>query len=466
MIFNFEAFDPENPALLTENESISYGRLNAEISELGRIIGERKLVFCFTDNSPGALIGHLGSINHNHVPLLLSAKLDRELADELIRSYKPDWLWLPDSLISNYPDWSPQVRSRGYALLGGPYRNEYPLNADLAMLLPTSGSTGSPKLVRHTYENLRSNIAAIVEYLKVQPDHIAITSLPMNYTYGLSVIHIHLWVGASVIMTNLGVMQKEFWDLAHKYKATSLSGVPYTWEMLTRLGIMKMDLPDLIYCDQAGGKLAPKLQERLIDWASANGKTFTVMYGQTEASPRMGYLPWEKAKEKYGSMGVPVPGGRFRLIDDDGAEITANDTVGELIYEGPNVTPGYATRGEDLINSDERNGILHTGDMAKKDNDGFYTIVGRKARFLKIFGNRVNLDDLERMLRVAFPTADFACGGVDDALWVYVVNGAEDKVYKEFLSEKTGLNQSAFHIKRLDAIPRNESGKIKYNELK
>lgn len=465
MIFNFDKFDPTKTALIGENETISYGTLNSESYELAKTLGERKLVFCFTDNSIGALLGHIAAFNNGHTPLLLSSKLDRELADTLIKTYKPDWLWVPDALVPNYPDWSTRFSSRGYSLLSGTYREEYPLNANLALLLPTSGSTGSPKLVRHTYDNLRSNIASIVDYLDVRPERVAITSLPMNYTYGLSVIHIHLWAGASVIMTNHGVMQKEFWDLAKRHKATSLSGVPYTWEMLTRLGIMKMNLPDLVYCDQAGGKLPPKLQERLINWASDTGKTFIVMYGQTEASPRMGYLPWNMAKEKYGSMGIPAPGGRFRLIDDDGAEIAENDVVGELLYEGPNVTPGYATRGEDLINGDERKGVLRTGDMAKKDKDGFYTIVGRKARFLKIFGNRVNLDDLERLLRAAFPGADFACGGADDALAVYVVNGDEDKVYKEFLSEKTGLNPSAFHIKRLDAIPRNDSGKIKYSEL-
>jgi acyl-coenzyme A synthetase/AMP-(fatty) acid ligase len=189
------------------------------------------------------------------------------------------------------------------------------------------------------------------------------------------------------------------------------------------------------------------------------------MYGQTEATARMSWLPPEKSLAKYGSMGIAIPGGRFSLIDADGFEITAPDTVGELVYEGANVTLGYADCGEDLIKGDERGGVLITGDMAKRDDEGYYYIVGRKKRFLKIFGSRVNLDETERMINSEFEGFECACGGIDDKMTVFLTDsGAAEEVLK-FLTEKTGINFTAFKIVTVDKIPRNEAGKTLYSEL-
>lgn len=373
-IFNFKNLLADSVAVYGDSDIITYRQLYDEITSCGPILGERSLIFCFTENSVGSLLGYVAALTLGHVPLLLSARLDDGLAQNLITTYKPDWLWVPKRFATVSPTWRIVHHVRDQVLIKTSYNRVYPIHPELALLLPTSGTTGSPKMVRHTYENLRSNIASIVEYLQISSDRIAITTLPMNYTYGFSVINTHLWSGASIVMTNYGVLQKPFWNLVKKYGVTSLSGVPYTWEMLTRLGIINMDIPSVRHCDQAGGKLSPTLQERLIRWAYETARTFTVMYGQTEASPRMGYLPWQMAAKKYGCMGVAVPNGRFMLIDDKGNEILEADCAGELLYMGPNVTPGYAVCGEDLSAGDERGGLLNTGDIAKRDKDGFYTI--------------------------------------------------------------------------------------------
>ena len=224
-------------------------------------------------------------------------------------------------------------------------------------------------------------------------------------------------------------------------------------------------MPDLRTMTQAGGKLLPELHKEFAEWAAQTGREFVVMYGACEATARMGWLPPKDAVERQGSMGIPIPGGRFELIDTDNSIIKEPDVVGELVYYGANVTLGYAETGGDLIKGDERNGRYVTGDMAKRDKDGFYYIVGRKKRFLKIYGNRVNLDDCERILKTAFNDADIACGGVDDKLYIFGQNESLLIEMKDLLAEKTGLNPAAFHTVLLKAIPHNESGKTLYKDL-
>lgn len=226
-----------------------------------------------------------------------------------------------------------------------------------------------------------------------------------------------------------------------------------------------MKLPSLRYCTQAGGKLTPELHKKFAEDAERRGTKFIVMYGQCEATARMGYLPSEKSLEKYGSMGIAIQGGTFRLVDIDGNAIIEPFLTGELVYEGPNVTLGYAECGEDLIKGDERNGSIQTGDMAQFDADGYYYIVGRKKRFLKIYGNRVNLDEIERLVKTKYDNIDFASSGVDDHMYLFVTEKKLAEDVKNFVIEKTGLNQAAFNMIVVEEIPKNDSGKILYKEL-
>jgi acyl-coenzyme A synthetase/AMP-(fatty) acid ligase len=248
-------------------------------------------------------------------------------------------------------------------------------------------------------------------------------------------------------------------------KATSFGGVPFTYEMLKRVRFFKMDLPDLRYMTQAGGKLSPELHREFAQWAQEQGKKFIVMYGQTEATARMGYLPAEKSLEKYGSMGKAIPGGSFVLIDVNGDPVTEPEQVGELVYEGDNVTLGYAVCREDLAKGDERGGRLVTGDMAKMDADGYYYIVGRKKRFLKIFGNRVNLDEIDQLIKKRFDGMDCASTGVDDKMKTFITDSTQIDAVREYLSDTTHLSQSAFEVVYIPEIPKNEAGKTLYKEL-
>lgn len=445
--------------------AVSYEKLETEGESLAAAVGERCLVFSLCRSEIGSVLGYAAFLNHKIVPVLLNAQLDHALLDALLENYRPAFIWAPKDQAGQFHGMETVYSAFDYCLLKTGYGTAYPLYEELALLLTTSGSTGSPKFVRQSYANIRANTASIIEYLQLDGTERPITTLPMNYTYGLSIINTHLAVGATILLTAKSLMQKEFWQFFKEQEATSFGGVPYTYEVLDKLRFTRMELPSLRTMTQAGGKLMPELHEKFARYAQETGKNFVVMYGQCEATARMGYLPPERAVEKRGSMGVPIPGGKFRLIDADGAEITEPETAGELVYEGENVTLGYAERGEDLAKGDERHGVLQTGDMAQFDEDGFYYIVGRKKRFLKLYGNRVNLDETERLIKSKFGNIDCACGGVDDHMVLFVTEEQLAAPVREFAAKKMGINLAAFRAMVIDEIPKNDAGKTLYREL-
>jgi acyl-coenzyme A synthetase/AMP-(fatty) acid ligase len=258
-------------------------------------------------------------------------------------------------------------------------------------------------------------------------------------------------------------MEKDFWTFLEDEKATSLSGVPYTYEMLKRLRFFRMGLPSLRTLTQAGGKLNTELCREFAEYAQVTGKQFVVMYGQTEATARMSYLPPEQALSKAGSIGVAIPGGRFSLVDENRQLIETGGQTGELVYQGPNVSLGYAESAEDLAKGDENKGVLYTGDLAQRDNDGYYYIVGRKKRFIKLFGNRISLDETEGMLKSMY--GDCACTGTDDKMTVYITEKGKEAEIKQFISMKTNIHFSAFEVRHIASIPKNSYGKTSYTEL-
>lgn len=465
-MWNFGKFKDSVAIITEQGEKITYAKLNECCNNLTKHIKSRCLVFHLCSNEIGSLVGYVGFLQAKIVPLMLRADLDIALLKNMIDIYLPKYVNVPNSMAEKLPYLQKVYSNLNYTLLKTDFDKSYQLHDELALLLTTSGSTGSPKLVRQSYKNLTENTKSIVQYLKLDDTERAITSLPMNYNYGISIINTHFWVGASLILTDKSVMQKEFWQHLKDFEATSFAGVPYTYEMLDKLRFFNMKLSNLRYMTQAGGKLLPDLHHKFAKWAKDNNKKFIVMYGATEATARMGYLPAEKSLEKYGSMGIAIPDGKFSLVDTNGNVITTPQSVGELVYEGDNVCLGYAECGEDLCKDDEFGGKLFTGDMAEFDNEGFYYIVGRKKRFLKIYGNRISLDETERLIKAEFPSLECACAGTDKMMMIYTTDSAENENIIEFISTKTGLNKAAFEVKNVNEIPKNASGKTLYDELK
>jgi len=453
-----------NIAVITpENDSYSYKQIFEISNYIYSYINKRTLVFCLCDNRIGSICGYLSFIANGVVPLMLDSSLNNDLLKELIQVYQPEYLWIPNEQLVDFAAFDVLCSVHEYSLIKIDLGYDYKLHNDLALLLTTSGSTGSPKLVRLSYENIQANAESIAAYLQLSADERPITSLPMHYSYGLSVINSHFISGATILLTDKSIAQKEFWEFAREQKATSMAGVPYTYEMLKRLRFFRMSLPDMKVLTQAGGKLSSNLVQEYVDNAKLSDKKFVVMYGQTEATARMSYLPFESASDKAGSIGIAIPGGTFKLIDDSGCEITESDKDGELIYSGRNVSLGYADCKEDLIKGDENNGKLYTGDIARRDADGFYYITGRKKRFVKVYGNRVNLDAAEQIVKVV--TASCACVGIDDKMLIYITDSSKSDQIRNLLSEKTGLNSRAFEVRVIEEIPKNTSGKVLYSNL-
>ncbi len=463
-MFDLKKFS-EGTALVTESSKVSYRELAVISEKIGDAVKQRCLVFLLSTNSTAAVAGYIGFINRRIVVMMIDSELNSDFVKILIERYRPRYMWLPKTLRENYSSYEETFQLEDYALLSVNKENTFPLNENLALLMTTSGSTGSPKFVRQSYENILANTKSIIEYLNIDSKERAITNLPLSYVYGLSILNTHIYSGASIVLTEKTLFQKEFWHLMQEKEVTNLNGVPYTFSMLERLRFFRMKLPALKTITQAGGKLDYEMHLKIADYAEKTGRKFFVMYGAAEATARMGYLPYQESLKKCGSMGIAIPGGRFELVDKDGNSISTPDTVGELIYFGDNVMLGYAENGEDLIRGDENNKRLETGDLAKRDEDGFYTIVGRKKRFLKMFGKRVNLQEVEHILKQKFNLAEVACTGVDDEMKIFLTDNKIVEKIVPYVSEKLNLHPAAFVVKVIDGIPKNSSGKILYHLL-
>lgn len=436
-------------------EIITYRQLSELTDCFSAFLEPGLLVLCLCSNSIPSIGGYVACIR-NCTPVIL---VDRKKnISEYLASYKPNLIWAPiDDMYGQV------IFSFGnYGLYK--YSDQHiPIHEKLALLLTTSGSTGSPKLVRLTERNILSNASSIAEYLEIDANERAITSLPMYYSFGLSVINSHLLKGGTLLVTERSVVDLDFWNFFKSQGGTSFAGVPYTYELLRRFRFFKMKLDTLKTMIQAGGHLDSTIVQEYADFAKKEGKRFFVMYGQTEAAPRISYLPYKEAINKPSSIGIAIPGGILSLEDKNGDDIDAAEQEGELVYKGDNVCMGYATNWEDLRLGDENHGILHTGDLAKRDEAGYFYITGRLKRFVKIWGNRVSLDSLESMLKKE--TIDCACVGSDNEIIVYITKEGLGNEIVKMLSQKTGFNKSVFEIRVIPEIPKSSSGKTLYSQL-
>lgn len=462
MFLNVDQHEQSKAAIKDDSGHIlTYADICTTIAEFAALDLPRSIVFCLCENCAASLVGYMAFENNRQVPLLLSSGLDQGLRTNLENAYLPSYYWVPDNKAE-------EIRGEkifakyGYTLLKT--GNEpYPLNEKLSMLLTTSGSTGSPKLVRHKYGNLEANAANVAKVFNWSIDEVGICDLPMNYTMGLNVINSHLVVGASVLMVKANLMDPDFWEFIKVNEGTSFCGVPFSYEVMRRVGFDKMDLPKLYTLAEGGGKLTDKMFTWIATYAKNNGKRFCATFGTSETSARMAFLDPDLALEKIGSMGKAIPNGELFLLDE--MENPDGTVTGELGYRGPNVTMGYALCKEDLMKDDEFCGEYHTGDIAKRDKDGFYFIIGRKGRFLKLFGLRVSLDETERILKTQYPEADFVCTGDDKRMNIFTTNVELQDQIIPFISGKTNLHNSAFRLYVIDEIPRNDYGKVRFAAL-
>ncbi|MGB6058535.1 MAG: AMP-binding protein [Microthrixaceae bacterium] len=420
----------DEAALITNHlrwsgEELAY-RADEVVDRLGP---DRRLVVVSMANDVGSLVAYLGARRGGHAVLLVD----------------------PDRISSAVDTWDPDV------ILGGDgqgwrcdrLRNtsQHDLHPELALLLSTSGSTGSPKCVRLSRSSLTSNALAIAEYMGLSGDDRAITSLPLHYCYGLSVLHSHLAVGAAIVVSDTSVVDQCFWTAVADHSVTSIAAVPYMLDLIDRVGVDRLCAPSLRRLTVAGGRTSPATVERYAELGEKVGWDLFVMYGQTEATARMAYLPPALARTNPKSIGIAVPGGQLDLAPVDGLETPAE--VGELVYRGRNVMMGYATSTADLGRGAELD-ELRTGDLARRTPEGLFEIVGRKGRMAKLFGLRIDLDHLEQVLDQH--GAPSWC--VESSGGLAVCTTATADLVTRIVAQNVGLPPTTLAVSLVDELPR------------
>jgi len=467
IISALQRHDPSDPAIIScaDDTIVHYDQLQACVDHNRQILSGpsgQNLAVLWCGNTFGSLSAYLGCLAAQ-VPVCL-VEPSRRAFDGLVNSYRPSLVIVPRD-ITPPDDYEPAgflADGHHQVLMHAdrcPYRPAPHLK--LSLLLTTSGSTGSSKLVRLSQGNLDSNAASIVEYLGIGPGERSIQGLPMHYAYGLSLINSHLLAGATVVLTSHSFMSQEFWRDFDRSECTSFAGVPYMYELLHRLRFNPAARPTLRTLTQAGGSLREPLVARYHQTARRDGKRMFIMYGQTEATARIAYVPPERLEEKIGSIGVAVPGGAMDLEPLD-----ASSGMDQLVYRGPNVMLGYATGPEDLALGDTQQGFLRTGDLARMDEDGFFYMLGRLKRIAKVFGRRINLADIEQEIQNQFPCRAAAIER-GNRIWLLIeghgdVNPTRVRAHvAKFLS----LMPLALSVEPIDQLPMTSSGKIDYASL-
>jgi acyl-CoA synthetase (AMP-forming)/AMP-acid ligase II len=441
----------------------TYGALRAAVEAVAGALrerGGRQLYFLRCANTAAAIATYLGCLRADRPVCLLEGSRWAE-AQRIVEAYRRPALLLPPEAPPPEGYRAAGTLPTGYyvAVSAAPAEQDIPLHPELSLLLTTSGSTGDPKLVRLKLSSVQANAEAIAQYLELGPGERSIQSLPVYYSYGLSLVNSHLVAGGTIVLTPHSFFRPEFWKHFAEQRCTSFAGVPHMYETLKRLRFDPASQPTLRAMTQAGGKLPEPFIEWYAKAARAAGCRFYVMYGQTEATARISYVPPERLPEKIGSIGIAIPRGKMSLAPvEDAGELR------ELVYEGPNVMMGYADSPAALALGDELGGVLRTGDLARADAEGYFYIVGRLKRFAKLFGKRVNLMDVELALERRYPLRAAAVDSGRDQLILCLECRGE--VIEEELAMETagqlGVPPACIRVRRVAALPMTPSGKKDY----
>lgn len=442
--WNLDLTDAASVAFTDEcGRELSYADVNKEVELFSALLpSNRSLVLLKVRNDIASVIAYLACLRNHHPLIMVDSDLNDGLLDKLYQTYQPNLI----------------IEGLKIHVT---HQRQLQLAPELAVMLSTSGSTGSPKLVRLSKENLQHNANSIVVYLGLTDNEVAITTMPLHYSFGLSILNSHLTAGAKIVLTSSSLISKEFWNLVQGESVTSLSGVPYIFQMLKKMRYERFNTSSVRYLTQAGGRLDNETLSYFYKQCSIKNQKLYVMYGQTEATARISYLPCERLADKLGSIGIPIPGGELTIRDIDNGLVTEPHVEGELFYKRPNVMLGYAESLSDLSFGDHNAGVLKTGDLGYQDNDGFFYITGRSKRFIKIYGLRVSLDAVDNIL--ADNGFSAAATGIDDKLFIFIEGHRQDDFLQHvaaLISATLKININSIAVHCIDLIPRMVNGKV------
>ena len=436
----FENTSQFEELFLVGSESISFKELyNSSLNLAIKIrseIGEKKNILLLSVNNRFFLQSYLAILKSGNVCIPLDPGIEITNFTFIVEKTKPALVFLTRDILRKLPLGSlkcifPEMISVENQALSA-FGDESIINEnDCAEIIFTSGSTGKPKGVMLSHKNLIANTTSILSYLNLASDDRMLVVLPFYYCYGLSLLHTHLRIGGSIVLNNSFIFLGKVIQNLLEYHCTGFAGVPSHFQVLIRKSdsFKKTAFPALRYVTQAGGGLATSIIDEFLE--SFPKISFYVMYGQTEATARLSYLPPEKYYEKKGSIGKGIPGVELMVVNESG-EIIKPGVVGEIIAQGDSIMLGYYPNAKCTKNL--RNGWLYTGDLGIMDEDGYIFLKARKKEFIKVNGKRISPREIEEVILQLHEVIDCKI----------------EAAYDEFIGEaiKATLNLNTQHLEK------------------
>lgn len=473
---------PEAVALITPREQITYAglrkaceRIAGELLQMGVVPGDR--VGILGNNSLFWVASYLAILKIGGIAVPFASTLKPEEIASMAQFVQPRVTCSEQRMLRIFgkvldmPLICEDVLEVTGPSIWLPEQEATPLDNDAALMF-TSGTTKRPRLVRVTHRNIQANTNSIIEYLQLTADDRVMAILQFYYCFGTSLLHTHLRVGGSVVLATSFIYPEVILNQLEKTECTGIAGVPSTYQTLLRNSTFpRRSFPHLRKLQQAGGKLQSVLIEELVN--TVPQAQVYVMYGQTEATARLSYLPPEMLATKLGSIGKGIPGVTLQVIGEDGNPVNPGD-VGEIYASGKNISPGYWN---DPEASAEKffNGVLHTGDLATVDEDGYIFVVDRKADFIKSYGFRVSSQRVEEcILEMPEVVAAAVIGEQDEisgeAICAFVVLRTGSTLTAEEIRAHCSKRMANYmvpkYVEFLPQLPMNAHGKIVKNELR
>ena len=444
MFSNLKKFKNKIAFVDNNYKKITYKQLIKDSESISRNLDKKSITIIIASNTYESICGYVGFLNQKkNITIILDEFFKIEFINKIINIYKPNFIYAPTNFKFKFKI-SKVIKFKNYSLYKSKFKKNKKLNFKNFLLLSTSGTTQSPKFVRHSQDSIIDNTKKIIESLKIKSNQRTITTLPMGYSYGLSVINTHLLSGGRIVINKNSIFEKEFWKKFELNKITTLNGVPEFYEFLRRINIENYKISNLKQITQAGGKLT---ENHLMYYQKLCKKykiNFTVMYGQTEAGPRMSILKWKYFDKKLNSIGKPLNNYKFILVNEQNKKLNKTGEIGEIIFKGKSVCLGYSSKQSDLTKGDVCKNMLSTGDLARKDKDGFYYIVGRKNKIIKLFGKRISLLDVEDFLKKKNILAK--CYYNDKKLDLKLLHKQSIDKVKNILSRHLNINKNFINI--------------------
>ncbi|WP_238900682.1 AMP-binding protein [Clostridium sp. YIM B02500] len=486
----FEFSSGLNKTAIIDKKNISYSELHCKILMISHnikkinIVKEDKILL-ISENSPFFIESYFGIIRSGCTCVPLNPTLSKNDIEYIINSCNPKAIFIEKRFLDNMrslinKDIKIVTEEKLNNLLldkecasNNREEKESDFKNSVAVILFTSGSTARPKGVMLTHHNLCHNTNSIIEYLSLNSEDRIEVVLPFYYCFGTSLLHTHLRVGGSLVINNKFMFPETVLDDIEKYECTGFAGVPSNYQILLRKSSIKnRNLKSLRYVAQAGGRLPDSFIKELKQ--ALVGVDVFIMYGQTEATARLSYLPPNMLDEKMGSIGKGIPGTLLKVIDKEGNEVKV-DEIGEVVALGENIMKGYFND-EEETRKVIRNGYLYTGDLATVDEDGYIYIVAREKQIIKSGGNRISPKEIENIIIQIPSVIEAAVIGVQDdilgeAVKAFVV--LNDEVFKvdekyiiEYCKDKLPSYKVPKYVVFLDGLPKNSSGKVMMGDLK